>query len=222
MALRILLLEDDLETGAALARGLSIEGHHVSSATLKREALRLVEEGEFDAAILDVGLPDGEGYEVLEVLRSRNPETWVLMLTARGAVSDRVTGLDRGADDYLVKPISVAELAARLRARERRPSSGGAELRYDGLTLDLLQRRAAIAGDRLDLTHTEFSLLAALLREHGGAVSRRALLREVWGYDFDPGTNVVDVHVNRLRRKLEDRGMPDLIRTIRGSGYAAR
>ncbi len=220
--MRILLLEDDPETASALARGLSIEGHEVSSAALKGTALQLLEQHPFDAAILDVGLPDGEGYEVLEVLRSRHPTTWVLMLTARGSVSDRVAGLDRGADDYLVKPISVAELAARLRARERRPAPASAELRCGELVLDLMQRRATIGGDRLELTHTEFSLLAALLRERGAALSRRALLREVWGYDFDPGTNVVDVHVNRLRRKLEERGLPDLIRTIRGSGYAAR
>jgi len=217
---KILLLEDDPETASALARGLSIEGHDVSPAALKREALQLLEQRSFDAAILDVGLPDGEGYEVVETLRSRHPATWILMLTARGSLSDRVAGLDRGADDYLVKPFSLAELAARLRARERRPTPGSSELRCGELALDLMQRRATIGSERLDLTHTEFSLLVALLRERGAPLSRRALLREVWGYEFDPGTNVVDVHVNRLRRKLEDRGVRDLIRTIRGSGYA--
>src|SRR5262249_3708621 len=147
--------------------------------------------------------------------------TQVLMLTARGRVEDRVEGLDRGADDYLVKPFSFAGLAARLRALDRRPKPSATELRTEDLALDLLRRTASVRGERLDLTPTEFSLLAALLRERGAAISRRALLREVWGYEFDPGTNVVDVHVNRLRRKLEDRGLENVIRTVRGSGYAA-
>jgi two-component system OmpR family response regulator len=167
-----------------------------------RDALALVGAESFDAAVLDIALPDGSGYEVLTAIRGRGPAVQVLMLTARGSVEERVEGLDRGADDYLVKPFSFAELAARLRALDRRVVP----------TATLL---------RLELTPTEFSLLAALLRERGAPLSRRALLREVWGYEFDPGTNVVDVHVNRLRRKLEDRGLDDVIRTVRGSGYAA-
>jgi len=216
---KILLLEDDPETASALARGLSIAGHDVSSAALRSEALQLLDQRSFDVAILDVGLPDGEGYDVVAALRARYPETWILMLTARGSVADRVEGLDRGADDYLVKPVSLAELAARLRARERRPSPGSSELQSGDLLLDLIQRRATVGGERVDLTSTEFSLLAALLRERGTPLSRRVLLREVWGYDFDPGTNVVDVHVNRLRRKLEMRGIENLVRTVRGRGY---
>jgi two-component system OmpR family response regulator len=157
---------------------------------------------------------------VLEQLRASPRPTQILMLTARGSVSERVAGLDRGADDYLVKPFSFAELAARLRAMDRRPKAEATELRSDALALDLMRRSATVRGERLELTPTEFSLLAALLRERGAPLSRRALLREVWGYEFDPGTNVVDVHVNRLRRKLEDRGLDGVIRTVRGSGYA--
>ncbi len=219
--MRILLLEDDLETASALEKGLSLEGHRVSVAARVREALGFVSSEPFDVVVLDVAVPDGSGYDVLAALRAEQRPTHVLMLTARGSVDDRVEGLDRGADDYLVKPFSFAELAARLRALDRRAKPAALELRSYTLTLDLVRRSASVHGERLDLTPTEFSLLAALLRERGAPLSRRALLREVWGYEFDPGTNVVDVHVNRLRRKLEDRGLDDLIRTVRGSGYAA-
>jgi two-component system OmpR family response regulator len=218
---RILLLEDDRETASAVEKGLSLEGHRVSVAGRAGAALDLVAAEPFDVAVLDVSVPDGSGYDVLAALRIGQHPTQVLMLTARGTVDDRVEGLDRGADDYLVKPFSFAELAARLRALERRAKPSSTEIRSDSLALDLIRRTATVRGERLDLTPTEFSLLAALLRERGAPLSRRALLREVWGYEFDPGTNVVDVHVNRLRRKLEDRGLEDVIQTVRGSGYAA-
>ena len=219
--MKILLLEDDAETASAIEKGLALEGHQVCVAARAREALGFVAEQTFGVAVLDVALPDGSGYEVLAALRARACPTHVLMLTARGSVEDRVEGLDRGADDYLVKPFSFAELAARLRALDRRPKPSATELRSDALVLDLIRRTVTVRGERLDLTPTEFALLAALLRERGAPISRRALLREVWGYEFDPGTNVVDVHVNRLRRKLEDRGLEEVIRTVRGSGYAA-
>jgi two-component system OmpR family response regulator len=144
------------------------------------------------------------------------------MLTARGSVDDRVEGLDRGADDYLVKPYSFAELSARLRALDRRPKWATAEASGGALVLDLMHRTASVNGQRMELTRTEFALLAALVRARGSILTRRHLLREIWGYEFDPGTNVVDVHVNRLRRKLEDRGLDDVLLTVRGRGYAAR
>ena len=219
--MKILLLEDDLETATALEKGLSLEGHIVRVAGRVCDALGCVAADAFDVAVLDIAVPDGTGYDVLAALRALPRPIAVLMLTARGSVEDRVEGLDRGADDYLVKPFSFAELSARLRALDRRPRPSATELRSGALTLDLMRRSASVHGDRLDLTPTEFSLLAALLRERGAPLSRRALLREVWGYEFDPGTNVVDVHVNRLRRKLEDRGLEEVIRTVRGSGYAA-
>jgi DNA-binding response OmpR family regulator len=219
--MRILLLEDDQETAEALVKGLAQEGHDVSAARDVAAAREWIATTSFDGAVLDVMVPGGSGYDVLGLLRSQEPRVPVLMLTARGAVEDRVAGLDQGADDYLVKPFSFAELAARVRALARRSQPEATRLGLGALELDLL-RRSAHAGDaRLDLTQTEFSLLAALLRAGGDPVSRRELLREVWGLRFDPGTNVVDVHVNRLRRKLEDAGLPALIRTVRGQGYAA-
>ncbi len=219
--MRILLLEDDCETAETLAAGLGQEGHEVALAHDVGSALTRLAEGSFDAAVLDVTVPGGSGYEVLAALRSAEPPVPALMLTARGAVADRVEGLDRGADDYLVKPFSFSELAARLRALGRRATPTPMRLRAGALELDLLRRHVLAAGVRLDLTQLEFGLLAALLRAAGDPVSRRDLLREVWNLSFDPGTNVVDVHVNRLRRKLEDAGLRSVVRTVRGQGYAA-
>lgn len=218
---QILLLEDDRETGETLAQGLGQEGHEVSLARDVPSALALVAKNRFDAAVLDLMVPGGSGYDVLAVLRKSEPRVPVLLLTARSAVEDRVLGLDRGADDYLVKPFSFPELAARVRALGRRGAEEPTRLHCGALELDLLRRHALAAGVRLDLTQIEFALLAALLRAGGDAVSRRDLLREVWNLSFDPGTNVVDVHVNRLRRKLEDASLPSVVRTVRGQGYAA-
>jgi DNA-binding response OmpR family regulator len=221
MAMRILLLEDDRETASALERGLAREGHSVSLACDVVSALRLVEERCYDAAVLDVVVPGGSGYMVLDQLRRQASAPHVLMLAARGSVEDRVEGLDRGADDYLVKPFSFVELAARLRALERRTGSQATKLRSGALEIDLVQRVAKVGEQRIAFTPTEFALLAALLHAHGAPVPRRQLLREVWGYDFDPGTNVVDVHVNRVRRKLEEAGLGEMVQTVRGRGYAA-
>ena len=219
--MRVLLLEDDQETAETLAKGLGQEGHEVAVARDVPTALALVAGKSFDAAVLDLMVPGGSGYDVLEVLRRQEPHVPVLLLTARSAVEDRVLGLDRGADDYLVKPFSFPELAARVRALGRRGAETPTRLRSGALELDLLRRHAIAAGVRLDLTQIEFALLAALLRAAGEVVSRRDLLREVWNLSFDPGTNVVDVHVNRLRRKLEDAGLTAVVRTVRGQGYAA-
>jgi len=219
--MRILLLEDDQETADALAKGLSNEGHQVSVARDVAAASALIASTSFDAAVLDVMVPGGSGYDVLAQLSALEPRVPVLMLTARGSVADRVTGLDRGADDYLVKPFSLVELAARLRALGRRAQPEATRLSLGALELDLLRRSARVGEAHLDLTQIEFALLATLLRARGDSVSRRDLLREVWHLSFDPGTNVVDVHVNRLRRKLEGAGLPSFVRTVRGQGYAA-
>jgi DNA-binding response OmpR family regulator len=218
---RLLLLEDDQETADALAKGLGREGHEVVVARDVGGALARVAEGRFDAAVLDLMVPGGSGYDVLDALRKNEPRTPVLLLTAKSAVEDRVVGLDRGADDYLVKPFSFPELAARVRALGRRGAEAPMRLRCGELELDLLRHQAVAHGTRLDLTRIEFALLATLLEASGDPVSRRDLLRGVWNLSFDPGTNVVDVHVNRLRRKLEDAGVPGLVRTVRGQGYAA-
>jgi len=219
--MRVLVVEDEKKLADLLARGLREEGHAADVAGRGEEALWMARAVPYDAIVLDVMLPGLDGFATCRALREADVWSPVLMLTARDAVENRIEGLDSGADDYLVKPFSFAELAARLRALDRRPKPGATELRSDALALDLIRRTATARGERLDLTPTEFSLRAALLRERGAPISRRALLSEVWGYEFDPGTNVVDVHVNRLRRKLEDRGLSDVIRTVRGSGYAA-
>jgi DNA-binding response OmpR family regulator len=219
--MKILLLEDDRETAAALEKGLAREGHRVAVANDLDTGMRLAGEQCFEAAVLDVVLPGGTGFDVLERLRTGQQPPYVLMLTARGSIEDRVEGLDRGADDYLVKPFSFLELAARLRALERRQHAPTTRLVRGGLELDLVARIATAGTQRLPLTPTEFSLVVALLQAQGAPVTRRQLLREVWGYDFDPGTNVVDVCVNRVRRKLEDAGISEGVRTIRGQGYAA-
>jgi two-component system OmpR family response regulator len=219
--MKILVLEDDAPTAAALETGLGREGHTVRVARDVAGAVAAIARESFDVAVLDLSVPGGSGYDVLARLRRVASPPYVLVLTARGEVSDRVEGLDRGADDYLVKPFSFIELAARVRALERRRQAREARLCSGALELDLLQRHATVSGARMELTPTEFSLLAALLQARGEPVTRGQLLREVWGYDFDPGTNVVDVHVNRVRRKLEDRGLGELVRTLRGQGYAA-
>jgi two-component system OmpR family response regulator len=218
--MRILLLEDDRETARAIARGCRTEGHAVAVAGEVGSALELVDAEPFDAAVLDLMVPGGSGYDVLDRIRARG-STPVLVLTARGDVDERIAGLDRGADDYLVKPFAFAELLARLRALERRRSLETASLAAGPLRVDLERREATVNGVRLDLTPIQLGLLVALLRAGAAGMTRSELLREVWGYDFDPGTNVVDVHVNRLRRKLEDADLPDFVRTLRGRGYAA-
>jgi two-component system OmpR family response regulator len=179
----------------------------------------LVRGGDFDVAVLDVVVPQGSGLDVLAAIRASARPARVLMLTARGETADRIEGLDRGADDYLVKPFAFAELVARLRALIRRSEARVTELRVGSLRIDLLGHSAFAGAKRIDLTPIEFSLLAALARGAGEPHDRSALLREVWGYDFDPGTNVVEVHVNRLRRKLEDAGAASVLKTVRGRGY---
>ncbi len=218
--MRVLLLEDDGETAAALRAGLGRSGYDVAWAATAPEALARVDEARFDAVILDVMVPGGSGYDVVRRLRGRRDDVPILMLTARDRVSDRVDGLDVGADDYLVKPFAFAELLARVRALLRRPARRFDPVRVGVIALDPVHRVATVGDRRVDLTRVEFELLLALAEQGGSTVTRRDLLAAVWGYRFDPGTNVVDVHVGRLRRKLELAGAPDAIRTVRGIGYA--
>jgi DNA-binding response OmpR family regulator len=167
-------------------------------------------------------VPGGSGYRVLQALREQDARVPVLVISARDRLEDRVDGLDRGADDYLVKPFAFTELAARVRALLRRPASNVAPIRSGVIEVDPL-RRLARSGDRaLDLTAKEFELLSCLVARQGEVLSRKEILRLVWGYDFDPGTNVVDVHVNRLRRKLESAEAMGVLRTVRGVGYVLR
>jgi two-component system copper resistance phosphate regulon response regulator CusR len=217
---RILVLEDDPATSEAVEFGLESSGYSVTSVPDAVAAKAAVQRYAYDAAVLDVAVPGGSGYEVLEVLRAQQPGAAVLMLTARDTLEDRVEGLDRGADDYLVKPFAFTELLARLRAILRRPAARVDTLRWGELEVDLLHRRASVRDTALNLTPKELELLHCLLARRGEVVSRREILEQVWGYRFDPGTNVVDVHVARLRSKLQDVGLGDLIGTRRRLGYA--
>jgi DNA-binding response OmpR family regulator len=217
--MRILLLEDDTETARALCQGLGERAYDVAHAASAGDGLQLVLRTRFDAAILDLLVPGGSGLDVLAELRREGGATPVLILTARDGVTDRVAGLERGADDYLVKPFAFAELLARLRALLRRPAKRFEPLRAGPLEVDPVHRRVAADGRRVELTRTEFDLLLCLLERRGEVLSRRHVLELVWGYRFDPGTNVVEVHLARLRRKLEAVGSGELIQTVRGVGY---
>ena len=217
--MRVLLLEDDAETARTLGEGLRARGYEVAHACDVDSAARLLAGASVDAAILDLMVPGGSGLDVLREIRRTSQGTPVLILTARDAVEDRVGGLERGADDYLVKPFAFAELLARLRALLRRSAARLERLRIDLLEIDPLHQRVGIGERQVDLTRTEFDLLLCLAERRGEIVGRRLLLELVWRYRFDPGTNVVDVHVNRLRRKLEAAGVTGVPRTVRGIGY---
>jgi DNA-binding response OmpR family regulator len=219
--IRLLLLEDDLAAARAMTAGLESHGYVVTHAADVAAGLARVDAESFDAAILDLMVPGGGGFPVLDALRERTPGLPVLILTARDTIADRVDGLDRGADDYLVKPFAFVELAARVRALLRRPAARIEPLQIGDVELDPLRRRARRGEQVLALTVKEFELLFCLASHAGDVLTRKDLLRLVWGYEFDPGTNVVDVHVNRLRRKLDDAGAGALLRTVRGVGYVA-
>jgi len=218
--MHLLLLEDDPQTAGALRAGFTRSAFDVTCVATVGDALQAVAHTRFDVLILDLMVPGGSGYDVLAELRARGDDVPILILTARDRVPDRVDGLERGADDYLVKPFAFAEVMARVRALLRRPARRVEPLRLDGLDVDPLHRRVTAHGRHLDLTRVEFDILLALAEAGGDAVTRRDLLATVWGYRFEPGTNVVDVHVARLRRKLESAGAADAIRTVRGIGYA--
>jgi len=217
--MRVLLLEDDAETARTLGEGLRAQGYEVAHACDVGSASRQLAEEPVDAAILDIMVPGGSGLDVLREIREASRVTPVLILTARDAIEDRVGGLDQGADDYLVKPFAFAELLARLRALLRRSAVRVELLRIGRLEIDPFHHRVRVDESLVDLTRTEFDLLACLGERRGEILGRILLLQLVWGYHFDPGTNVVDVHVNRLRRKLEAAGVPGIPRTVRGVGY---
>jgi two-component system OmpR family response regulator len=218
--MRVLLVEDDPGVAEFVRRGLVAEGAAVEHASDGREGLRAAAAGRFDAVVLDLMLPRLDGFGVLRELRRLGATVPVLVLTARDSVDDRVRGLDAGGDDYLVKPFAFAELSARLRALVRRAEPPPpAQLAFLGVTLDRATLLATRGERPLDLTPKERALLEQLLLAAGRVVARDALLRAVWGYDFDPGTNVVDVHMARLRRKLDGAGEPPLLQAVRGVGY---
>lgn len=218
--MRILLVEDEERLAASVARGLRQAAHAVDVADRLAAARQRLALGTYDALLLDIALPDGSGLELLRELRARGDRLPVLLLTARDAVSDRVLGLDGGADDYLVKPAALDELLARLRAVTRR----GAELRpalvrVADLVVDPSARSAARAGAPIELTTTEYALLEFLARHAGRVLGRAEISAHVWDEQYDPLSNIIDVYVARLRRKLDLPGTVPLLHTVRGAGY---
>ncbi|MGA8261175.1 MAG: heavy metal response regulator transcription factor [Arenicellales bacterium] len=218
--MRLLVVEDEVKTADYLRRGLSEQGFSVSVARDGAEGLHMALDNSFDAIVLDVMLPAMNGWQVLQELRAEGKRTPVLFLTARDGVEERVKGLDFGADDYLVKPFAFSELLARLRALLRRGTGDGLQvLTVADLTLNVATRRAFRAGRRIDLTAKEFSLLWLLMRYAGEVQSRTVIAEQVWDMNFDSDTNVVEVAVRRLRRKVDEPFDEPLIHTIRGMGY---
>jgi two-component system response regulator MprA len=220
---KILVVDDDTAITKLLKRALSFEGYDVTVAHDGREGLACVLERLPELIILDLLLPVVDGMEVCRRLRADGSGVPILMLTAKDAIDDRVAGLETGADDYLVKPFALAELLARVKALLRRPQAVDSEvLRYADLKLDTSTRLAYRGNRQMDLTKTEYELLACFLRSPGRVLTRGVLLERVWGYDFEGESNVLEVYVRYLRVKLEAGGEKRLIQTIRGAGYALR
>jgi two-component system response regulator MprA len=229
MPSRVLVADDDRAIRESLARALELEGYDVAVVADGVEALALARKDTFDALVLDVMMPHIDGLGVCRVLRADGERTPVLMLTARVETSDRVAGLDAGADDYLSKPFELEELLARLRALLRRAipaadalGSGGAALRLAALRIDPAARRAWWADSEVRLSKTEFDLLELMVRNEGVVLEHSTLYQRIWGYDFGTNSKNLAVYVGYLRRKLADVGAPNLIHTVRGVGYAAR
>ena len=219
--MRILIVEDEPKTGEYLRQGLTEAGYIADLVSNGSDGLHLALQGEYSLVILDVMLPGLNGWQVLQSLRDRGLHMPVLFLTARDHVEDRVKGLELGADDYLVKPFSFAELLARVRIILRRghPANEGTTLTVADLELDLLRRRVSRNGKRVDLTAKEFGLLELLMRRHGEVLPRSLIASQVWDMNFDSDTNVIEVAVRRLRAKIDDEFEPKLIQTARGMGY---
>ena len=222
--MRLLVVDDEPAVRTALERALRLEGYEVELAADGAEALELVAAARPDAVLLDVLMPGLDGIEACRRLRARGDRTPVLMLTARDAVGDRVAGLDAGADDYLVKPFALQELLARVRALLRRTGGddGRTVLRCADLDLDPVAYEVHRGGREIELTKTEFALLELFLRNPGQVLTRSIIFDRVWGYDFGPSSNSLEVYVGYLRRKTEAGGEPRLIHTVRGVGYVLR
>ena len=222
--MRILVVEDDQSTGEYIVRGLRELGHVVDGAVDGRDGLYLATEGRYELLIVDRMVPQLDGLSLVKALRGAGLKVPVLFLTALGGVDDRVEGLEAGADDYLVKPFSFAELAARVNALARRPpmAEQSRVLRIADLEMDLLKRRVSRAGQRIELQPREFRLLEYLARNAGRVVTRTMLLEHVWEFYFDPKTSVVETHISRLRNKIDRGFSAELIHTVRGMGYCLR
>jgi len=222
-AMRVLVVEDEIKTAAFVRKALQAEGFATDVLPNGEDALAAIETTPFDAIILDIMLPGRDGLSVLKEMRDRRITTPVLLLTARGAVSERVEGLNAGADDYLAKPFALDELIARVRALCRRGGGSGAViLRVGDLTLDTVKRVARRGNEVIELSPREYLLLEFLMRNQGRACGRMAIVETVWDYDFDPGSNLVDVYIMRLREKIDLPSQPRLLHTVRGVGYVLR
>lgn len=222
--MRVLIIEDDEETARFLADGLRARGHQPEVAQNGRDGVDAAIRERFDVIILDRMLPHLDGLGVVALIRSGGVSTPVLFLTNLSGIDDRVEGLAAGGDDYLVKPFDFEELMARLLALARRPILGPSptKLLVGDLEMDLVARTVRRSGEAIDLQPREFSLLEYLLRSEGRVVTRRMLLEQVWEYNFDPKTNIVETHISRLRTKIDRGRTPALIQTVRGAGYALR
>ena len=223
--MRLLLVEDEHDIQAFLRRSLEEAGYQVDVASNGATAQRLATENAYDILVVDLGLPDCDGISLILRLRQIGVKAPVLILSARRSVDDRVRGLEQGGDDYLTKPFALAELLARLRNLLKRNGPAGSEstrLRVLDLELDLLRREAMRSGEVLQLTPQEFVLLEYLCRNAGRVVTRSMILDKVWGMRIQPDTNVVDVHIYRLRGKVDGRGLQPMIRTLRGVGYVLK
>ena len=218
--MRVLVVEDERKIADFIRRGLTEHGYAVDVAYDGEEALDWPSVAEFDIIVLDVMLPARDGVEVCRTLRQRGLRTPILMLTAKDAVQDRVEGLDSGADDYLVKPFAFAELLARLRALSRRqPAVLGSSLQVGDLVVDAATRKVSRGGADLELTTKEYAILEYLMRHPNQVLTRTMMAEHVWNYDFDNASNVIDVHIRNLRRKVDDTFPTKLIHTVRGAGY---
>lgn len=218
--MKLLIIEDEAKTAAYLHKGLSEAGFVVDVAGRGDDGLDLAWTGDYDLIVLDVMLPGQDGWQVLQRLRDAERQTPVLLLTARDSVQDRVKGLDLGADDYLIKPFAFSELLARIRTLLRRgPARQMEVVCVADIELDLVRHKATRGGKRLNLTPKEFALLSLLARRTGEVLSRTMIAEQVWDMNFDSNTNVVDVHVRRLRSKVDDPFPQKLIHTVRGVGY---
>lgn len=222
--MKVLIIEDDERARAYLRKGLEESGHVVDSAADGKEGYFLANSQPYDALIVDRMLPGMEGLAIVQALRAAGSKTPILILSALGEVDDRVEGLRKGGDDYLVKPFAFSELLARLEALVRRAEVESVETRLQvaDLTMDLLSHRVERAGRKIDLQPREFRLLEYLMRHSGQVITRTMLLEKVWDYHFDPQTNVIDVHVSRLRRKIDKDFGQVLLHTVRGTGYLLR
>ena len=219
--MRILIVEDDKDTLSYIAKGLTEAGHRPEVASTGIDGLHRASTEDFDALIVDRMLPEMDGLEIVKQLREKNIHTPILILSALGDVDDRVQGLKTGSDDYLTKPFAYSELLARLDAIVRRVDASvtTTQLVVDDLTLNLLTREVTRAGQKIDVLPTEFRILEVLMRYSGQVVTRTMLLEKVWDYNFDPQTSIIDVHISRLRTKIDKQFDKPLIHTIRGSGY---